>query len=60
MIDPAASCITEAAAKDGIDLLSSSPEFARPDCYTEINPYNFDGTDSDASDAAFQCAFSGD
>lgn len=59
-IDPALPCITEAAAKDGIDLLSSSPEFARPDCYADINPYFYDGANPDASQAAFTCAYSGD
>ena len=56
-VDPATSCITAAAAADGLDLLSSSPEFARPDCYAGVNPYNSDG-DTDALDAALQCAYS--
>lgn len=55
-VDPATPCIVAAADADGVDLLTSSPEFARPDCYVDVNPYYYDGDDLDAINAALQCA----
>lgn len=56
-VDPATQCIVEAAAQDDLDLLYTSPEFARPDCYTSVNPYFYDGTNDDEISAAVQCAY---
>ena len=36
-----ADCITQAADADGIDLSYASQEFLRPECYLEVNPYNY-------------------
>ena len=55
-IDPATPCIVAAAQADDVDLLTASPEFARPDCYADVNPFYYDGENLDAIDAAIQCA----
>ncbi|MCU1395105.1 MAG: hypothetical protein JWM34_3533 [Ilumatobacteraceae bacterium] len=56
-IDPATSCIVADAAAAGVDLSIASEEFARPDCYANVNPYNF-SEDSDAISQAYVCASS--
>ena len=58
IVDPNVKCIVDAASADGIDLSYSSPEFASPDCFAGLNPYNFSG-DSGASSAAYTCAATG-
>ncbi|MCU1397741.1 MAG: hypothetical protein JWN62_850 [Acidimicrobiales bacterium] len=57
-VDPATDCIIKAAADAGVDLSVSSSEFAHPDCYAAINPYNFNG-DIDAISAAYSCSATG-
>ena len=57
-VDPATECIVKAAAAAGVDLSVSSSEFARPDCYAGLNPYNFNG-DIDAISAAYTCSATG-
>ena len=55
-----ADCITTAAQADGIDLSYASQEFLRPECYLEVNPYNYsDESVTDAQrTASYDCVYS--
>ena len=55
-ISKGASCIVAAAAADGIDLSSNTPEFVKPECFAKVNPYNASG-DPDEYQKAFDCAY---
>jgi hypothetical protein len=54
-ISKGAQCIATAAAADGVDLTYGSPEFAHPECYTAVNPFNYSG-DTDAISEAYNCS----
>ena len=41
VIEPGAQCIVDAAAADGIDLTILTPEFVKPECFTEVTPYDY-------------------
>jgi len=56
VIEPKLQCIVDAAAGVGADLTFSSPEFAHPECFVGVNPYNYSG-DTDAIGEAFDCAY---
>jgi hypothetical protein len=55
-IEPHLQCIVDAAAKAGANLEYSSPEFAHPECFVGVNPYNYSGDNSDEINKAFDCA----
>jgi hypothetical protein len=57
-IEPGFQCIVDAAAEANADLTFSSPEFAHPECFIGINPYNYSGDNSsDAIGDAYNCAY---
>lgn len=56
VIEPKLQCIVDAAAGVGADLTYSSPEFAHPECFVGVNPYNYSG-DTDAIGEAYDCAY---
>ena len=58
VIEPKLQCILDAAAGVGADLTYSSPEFAHPECFVGVNPYNYSG-DTDAIGEAYDCAYAG-
>ena len=55
-IAPGAQCIVDAAAADGLDLQYLTPEFVHPECFADVNPYNY-SADEDAYQAAFDCVY---
>ncbi len=40
-IEPGGQCIIDAAAADDLDLTSLTPEFVKPECFTEVSPYDY-------------------
>jgi hypothetical protein len=58
-IGEGAQCIVDAAAADGLDLTLSTPEFVKPECFVDVNPYDFSGSDPDALSKAYECAYTG-
>ena len=58
VIEPKLQCIVDAAASAGADISYSSPEFAHPECFVGVNPYNYSG-DTDAISEAYDCAYAG-
>ena len=58
VIEPKLQCVVDAAAKADADLTYSSPEFAHPECFVGVNPYNYSG-DTDAISEAYDCAYAG-
>jgi len=56
VIEPHLQCIVDSAAKVGADLTYTSPEFAHPECFIGVNPFNYSG-DTDAISKAFECAY---
>ena len=56
VIEPKLPCIVDAAAAAGADLTFSSPEFAHPECFVGVNPFNYSDDDG-AIGEAFDCAY---
>jgi hypothetical protein len=40
-IEPGGQCIIDAAAADSLDLTYLTPEFVKPECFTEVTPYDY-------------------